>query len=139
MPERKRRHSEPARTPALGGREAELLRGNASRQQDSASRGTRDAIELHVCESCHSNLVFPTDWAPAGSRHWAVQLRCPDCEWEGEGVYSQDIVDRFDEVLDDGTEAILDDLMRLTHANMEDEIDRFVAALNADQVLPEDF
>lgn len=139
MAERKHRHrhSQPAHIGALGRREDELLRGERSRE--AASRSEHRLVELHVCESCGSGLVFPTDWAPAGSRQWAVQLRCPDCEWQGEGVYSQDVVDRFDQVLDEGTEAILDDLMRLTHANMEDEIDRFVGALEANHVLPEDF
>lgn len=139
MAERKDRHSQPAHIGALGRREAELLRGARARSQEAGSRRGGGLVELHVCESCGSKLVFPTDWAPAGSRQWAVQLRCPDCEWQGEGVYSQDVVDRFDQVLDEGTEAILDDLMRLTHANMEDEIDRFVGALEADHVLPEDF
>ena len=34
---------------------------------------------------------------------------------------------------------MLCDLQRLTQANMAEEIERFVAALNADQILPEDF
>jgi len=48
-------------------------------------------------------------------------------------------VDRFDEQLDIGTEILLRDLKRLEQANMEDEIDRFVRAVNADAILPEDF
>ncbi len=49
------------------------------------------------------------------------------------------VVDRLDEALDRGTESVLDDLNILVRANMEDQIDRFVAALNGDQILPEDF
>jgi len=49
------------------------------------------------------------------------------------------VVDRLDEALDHGTEAVLDDLNILVRANMEDQIDRFVAALNGDKILPEDF
>ena len=44
------------------------------------------------------------------------------------GVYEQDDVERFDEELDRGTEALVRDLKRLMRANMEDEIERFVAA-----------
>jgi predicted RNA-binding Zn-ribbon protein involved in translation (DUF1610 family) len=95
--------------------------------------------DLHVCPECGSDLVYPTDWAPASDRQWQVALRCPECEWNGGGRYSQDIVDRLDEALDHGTEAVLDDLNILVRANMEDQIDRFVAALNGDQILPEDF
>ena len=52
---------------------------------------------------------------------------------------SRTIVDRFDEVLDRGTDELVDDLTRLIRANMEDEIERFVDALDADLILPEDF
>jgi hypothetical protein len=34
---------------------------------------------------------------------------------------------------------MLCDLKRLAHANMVEQIDRFVTALNADHILPEDF
>jgi len=95
--------------------------------------------DLHICPECGSDLVYPTDWAPASERHWQVALRCPECEWNGGGRYSQDVVDRLDEELDHGTEAVLDDLNILVRANMEDQIDRFVAALNGDNILHEDF
>ena len=45
----------------------------------------------------------------------------------------------LDEALDRGTESVLDDLDVLTRANMEEQIERFAAALQADQILPEDF
>ena len=106
-------------------------------RSSSTTRRRRD--DLHICPSCSSDLVYPTDWAPASQRHWHVALRCPECEWNGGGRYSQEIVDRLDEVLDRGTEAVLDDLNVLTRANMEDQIERFVAALQADRILPEDF
>ena len=99
----------------------------------------RHADDLQICPACSSDLVYPLDWAPAANRHWSVALRCPECEWHGGGVYSQDVVDRFDEVLDDGTQALLDDLDLLTRANMEDHVARFVHALDADVILPEDF
>ena len=95
--------------------------------------------DLHVCPECGSDLVYPTDWAPASDRKWHVALRCPECEWNGGGEYSQEMVDRLDEALDGGTEAVLEDLNILVRANMEDQIDRFVTALNGDQILPEDF
>ena len=66
-------------------------------------------------------------------------LRCPNCEWSEVDVFDQETVDRFDEQLDIGTEILLTDLKRLQQANMEEEIDRFVSAVNADAILPEDF
>ncbi len=98
-----------------------------------------ERLGLHVCPSCASELVYPTEWEPAPRKRWNVDLRCPDCEWLGGGLYAQEIVDRFDEVLDAGTEQLLDDLNLLARANMEDQVERFVAALRAGQILPEDF
>ena len=99
-----------------------------------------DAVDdLHVCGSCSSTLVYPTEWEEAGATHWEVTLRCPNCEWAGTGIFEQDVVERFDEELDRGTEALVRDLKRMMQANMEDEIDRFVNALQAGHIVPEDF
>ena len=100
---------------------------------------TETGEDLHVCGSCGSDLVYPVEWDEAGANHWEVTLRCPNCEWNGTGVFEQTIVERFDEVLDRGTEALVRDLKRMMHANMEDEIERFVTALDADHILPDDF
>jgi hypothetical protein len=95
--------------------------------------------ELHVCPSCASKLVAPVAWEEAGRAHWEVTLHCPNCDWLGGGVFDEQLVERFDEQLDRGTEALVRDLQRLMRANMEDEIDRFVAALEADAIWPMDF
>ena len=95
--------------------------------------------DLHMCGGCDSALVYPVEWEEAGATHWEVTLRCPNCEWAGTGVYEQRLVERFDEELDRGTEALVRDLKRLMQANMEDEIERFIRALEGNHVLPEDF
>src|ERR687894_413934 len=97
-----------------------------------------EPVDLHVCGRCTSELVYPVEWEEAGTTHWEVVLRCPNCEWNGTGVFEQ-VVERFDEELDRGTECLVRDLKRLMTANMEDEIERFVSALENDHVLPEDF
>ena len=94
---------------------------------------------LHVCPTCACELVYPTDWDEAGQDSWQVSLRCPGCEWAGSGVFTQEVIERFDAVLDTGTEALLRDLRQLMRANMEDEVDVFVSALYAGHILPEDF
>lgn len=98
-----------------------------------------DGNDLHVCRQCSSELVYPTGWEEVGSRTWQVTLRCPSCEELREGVFTQDAVDAFDERLDEGTSALAADLRRLTQANMVDELERFIAALAVDAILPEDF
>jgi hypothetical protein len=96
-------------------------------------------VDLHMCVTCTSDLVYPVEWDEAGATHWEVTLRCPNCEWTTTGVFEQTVVERFDEELDRGTEALVRDLKRMMHANMEDEIERFVVALEADHIVPDDF
>jgi hypothetical protein len=105
----------------------------------TARPATEPTHDLHVCDSCDSELVYPIDWEEVGQTHWEVRLRCPNCEWTGTGTFEQDTVERFDEELDRGTEALVRDLKRMMQANMEDEIERFVNALQAGHIIPEDF
>ncbi|MCW3016392.1 MAG: hypothetical protein JWO02_3484 [Solirubrobacterales bacterium] len=94
---------------------------------------------LHHCGACTSALVYPLDWTEAGSKHWQITLRCPNCEWVGTGVFSSSAVEQFDGELDRGTESMIADLRRLMHANMEEDIERFALALRDGHILPEDF
>lgn len=96
-------------------------------------------LDLHVCRGCGSKLAYPTAWAEAGDDCWSVEIRCPECELMREGTFAQDVVELFDTILDDGTEALTADYRRLVRANMADEVDRFAGALRAGAVLPEDF
>jgi hypothetical protein len=112
-----------------------------SRESGAATlrRGSHRQADLHVCPACGGSFVQPLEWAPSGTAQWRVDLRCPECEWHGSGVHDQKTMDRFDEILDDGTEALLEDLTQLTRAIMEEEVDRFVDALTRDLIQPEDF
>ena len=112
---------------------------NQTPAPDAQGSAEHTVEQLHVCQSCDQALVYPTEWEEASETHWEVSLRCPNCEWYSTGTFAQDVVDRFDEELDRGTEALVRDLKRLTRANMEDEVERFVKALSADAILPEDF
>ena len=95
--------------------------------------------DLHMCGECDSELVYPVQWDEAGPENWSVLLHCPNCDVFREGVFTQDNVELFDEELDRGADALARDYKRLMRANMADEIDRFVGALNAGAILPEDF
>jgi hypothetical protein len=95
--------------------------------------------DLSICAECASRLVEPFEWSAAGAERWRVVLRCPNCEHRSEGVFTQACVDRFDEELDRGTGSLCQDLKRLEHANMIDDVERFIGALHADAILPEDF
>jgi hypothetical protein len=98
-----------------------------------------EARMLHVCPLCESDLVQPLDWSEVDDTRWHLTLECPNCSWSEQGVYSRDQVDQLEDRLDDGLCDMIADLQKLVRANMTDEIDRFVAALWADLILPEDF
>ena len=103
------------------------------------SSGAPTHTDLHVCPECEKHMVYPVEWEEASPTHWEVQLRCPNCEWLTVGLFDQETVDRFDEALDFGTEALVRDLKRLTRANMEEEVERFSSALASDAIWPMDF
>ena len=126
------------------GRSAEELRLESELDHRRRGHGRPVATphrpgDLALCPCCARDLVYPVEWSPATERTWSVTLRCPECEWRGGGVYGQDLLDRFDEALDTATQSVLDDLDLLTRSNMEDDLERFVRALEADLILPEDF
>ena len=83
------------------------------------------------------NLIVA--WSEAAEEKWELTLSCPNCRWTSEGLFGEDQVHALEERLDQGLADMLRDLQRLTQANMADQIERFTTALNADQILPEDF
>jgi hypothetical protein len=95
--------------------------------------------DLHVCPRCHWDLVYPLEWTTVGRDHWRVSRRCPNCEWTVTGTHRQEVVDRFDLILDDATESLTRDLANLELVNMHAELIRLRAALAEDRILPEDF
>jgi hypothetical protein len=109
------------------------LRGHQTGRADQAR------APLHVCIACGSRLVHPVEWHEAGHGSWTVSLRCPNCWWTGSGTYEPEVVDALDVQLNEGAEALIDDLRELARANMVEAVERFVAALWAGAVLPEDF
>lgn len=114
------------------------------RRMDGVSgAGTRDSTcapdQLHICFHCASELVLPLDWSEEGHRRWRIVLRCPECESRREGVFEQAAVERLEDELDRAAAALLGDLRRMTHANMAEEIEFFIRALDADLILPSDF
>ncbi len=113
----------------------------AGESSDSASalEHVAQPEPLHVCFNCGGELVYPLDWIEEGERHWRIILRCPECEAYREGVFEQAIVERLDDELDRATGELLSDLRQITHANMTDEIEFFVRALEADVICPADF
>jgi hypothetical protein len=111
----------------------------AGEARPSAARDAGSPDELHVCFHCAGQLAYPLDWCEEGPRHWRIILRCPECESRREGVFEQGAVERLDDELDRAAGLLLADLKRMTHANMSEEAEFFVRALDADLIVPSDF
>jgi Zn-finger protein len=119
--------------------EGAQLAPEAIAEAPATERSAAVTEPLHICPSCDSGLVYPCEWEEAGKDSWQVLRRCPNCEWAHTGVFAQDLLEEFDEELDRGLEELAADLKRLVRANMAEEIDRFVSALEADAIFPMDF
>jgi hypothetical protein len=104
---------------------------------DHATEATGDP-DLSLCGGCGSSLVQPIDWSLVGRSHWRVTLCCPNCEWSGTGVFTQEAVDRFDRVLDRGMRELQSTLTRVSRACMEAEIASFAKALEDELIVPFD-
>jgi hypothetical protein len=100
--------------------------------------------ELHVrqielCVKCGGDRVHPTDWNEVEELRWQLALRCPDCEWRAVETYDAAEVERYDDVLNDATDRLIEELDRVTRENMSDAVDRFRSALENDGIMPFDF
>ncbi|HTD10318.1 MAG TPA: hypothetical protein VK680_15640 [Solirubrobacteraceae bacterium] len=123
------------RASSQAGKPTGAVYGDQHRSVDGAC----SPAQLHVCFHCAGELVYPLDWSEEGPRHWRIVLRCPECESRREGVFDQTAVERLDDELDRGSSALLGDLRRMTHANMSEEVEFFVRALDAELIMPSDF
>ena len=107
--------------------------------------GTEELAELapvsglECCGGCAGDLVHPVDWRETADDRWELELRCPNCGWTQHGEFDQDVVEAYDLVLNEGTDALIETLEQLQRENMEGDIERFVAALAADHITPFDF
>lgn len=94
---------------------------------------------LHICRQCGAPLVQPVSWAETEDEHWQLELMCPNCGLTTSGTFTQAEVEELEDRLEEGLSEMLADLHRLAQANMTDEVERFVSALEANVILPEDF
>lgn len=95
--------------------------------------------DLHHCEECATDLVHPVEWSRVGTNAWALELFCPNCRVHTVGVFTQAEVDRLEEDLDADEDAIVDTMLKIEASRIEDEVEAFGAALEANALLPEDF
>ena len=92
----------------------------------------------HVCTACAQPFVQAEFGIQEGVR-WRLFLHCESCGWSGQELLDERALERFERELDADRRQMCLDLERLTQSNMHEYRDRFVTALMADAILPEDF
>ena len=103
------------------------------------ARATPAPTNLDRCPQCASDLVYPFAWDDADERTYELAVRCPNCEWTEVGTHDWDTVQRLEERLEQGERALIADLQTLMRANVEEDFERFIAALRDGHVWPMDF
>jgi hypothetical protein len=96
-------------------------------------------LELRICPSCESDLVYPVTWEERSGDAWSSERRCPNCEWRDVGGFDQEDVELFDDALNDGTEELLVTLRNFARSNMEADIERLIEAIHLALIEPMDF
>ncbi len=116
-------------------------RANAigARQTQPDSALAEAARDLMTCGRCDCGFVQPLDWDEAGTRHWRVTLRCPNCRQTGTVVVADEVVDHYDIELERGAAELARSLHALVEENIETEATRLRHALEGGHLLPEDF
>jgi hypothetical protein len=109
--------------------------------EDAAEAGPQafEARDVQVCPLCSSRLVHPIEWQRIGPAVWRISLRCPNCETVRTVHLSREDVERYNRVLYEGTEKLSRQAEQIARRNFTEESDKFVAALEADLILPMDF
>ena len=95
--------------------------------------------QIELCAGCGSERVHPMDWVEVEDMRWKLSVRCPDCGWESTEVYEQPEVERYDDLLNDSTDRMIEELDRITRENMAEMVERFRYALDNDGITPFDF
>jgi hypothetical protein len=97
------------------------------------------AQALMACTCCGSRLLQLVDAEPHAPGGWDALLECPECWTAVDQHLEDDAMEDFDRAFDDGVRELVAELRRMTFRNMLEDVERFVAALQADAILPEDF
>ena len=96
-------------------------------------------VAADACTECASAFVQPLSFNRRADQRWDVDLRCPECEWHGIRVLDEDACEILLDAVEAGTAALLADLEAFAASSMAADVERFVDALHAGLILPEDF
>jgi hypothetical protein len=93
-----------------------------------------------MCRVCLRPFLVPLSIVPLVSQNgYVVELECTNCEDSTVALLAEDQMEDLDRELDRQTGRIRHALAELRLAEDLNEVDRFVEALHAGHILPEDF
>jgi hypothetical protein len=99
----------------------------------------KEDLGAHRCPVCGGTFVYPVDWDRSGPSSWTLHLRCPECETRREVTLDRASVESLNRELYFGAQALARDADQMARRNFADEVERIVAALERDLILPMDF
>jgi hypothetical protein len=94
---------------------------------------------LHPCPACGSHLVDLIGGDEVAPGMWDLTLRCPECEQVHALSCTKDDLAKLEHEQCTATAEMERELERFARQRFEEEIERFVAALEVDAILPMDF
>ena len=95
---------------------------------------------LHICDACDRDFIVPVSVVDLIDHdRCIVELTCTNCGTTSLGVHDDRSLMELDRHLDRAQAQMSLALEAMTLAGELERIDRFVEALQADQILPEDF
>jgi hypothetical protein len=103
------------------------------------TRNVHPGTQLHMCRECFEEFVYPVTWTESGPEGWWLLLRCGGCGSWRDVIASNEVVEEFDRVLDEGLELINAAADRLERELLATEADVLVRALELDLLGAEDF
>jgi hypothetical protein len=110
------------------------------RRRRAAARSERP---LHLCEVCRSRLVTTLHSQPWEDERSLVVLRCAECGHERTGLFGHEACGFYDLQQDAAAYALRSSLRALqarrAHEELAERVERFIGALRADAIDPEDF
>jgi hypothetical protein len=83
--------------------------------------------------------MYPAVCEEHGPDHWSIELKCPNCRGRQWARFDVKMLNALDRELEQAEAEIEADLECLTRTNMADYVTRFISALDADAIEPEDF
>jgi len=106
----------------------------------SLSRDTQLTLEPHICRVCQRPFILPLSTFPLVTRDaYVVELHCSNCEDSSVALLSEEQMERLDRELDRQTGRLRRAVAEMRLAEELEQVDRFVSALRAGHILPEDF